>query len=102
MEEKEVVKVERTVIQKIVKCNKCGNESKGIDNDGLYDSKFQSISCRFGYGSEYDMESWKFDLCESCLVELIKTFKHVPDGFMLDNSYIIIETKEEHQKVFEE
>jgi hypothetical protein len=46
------------------------------------------------------MESWHFDLCEDCLVEIIKSFKYVPNGFREDKSYFIINDYDEHQKIF--
>ncbi|TPF18077.1 hypothetical protein [Priestia megaterium] len=102
IEEIEVTRKESITKEKIVMCNKCGCESKGVDRDNFYDSQFQNIDCSFGYGSDYDMEAWNFDLCEECLVEFIKTFKHVPDGFKLDSHYMIIKDRSEHQKVFNE
>lgn len=37
-----------------------------------------SLNLSFGYESGFDEERWKFDLCESCLVDFVKTFKYSP------------------------
>ncbi|MBM7598248.1 hypothetical protein JOC34_000605 [Virgibacillus halotolerans] len=96
--------VNRTVEESIA-CNKCGNsivanlrDGEGNFNQDLY----HGIDLRFGYGSNHDLEHWNFDLCEDCLVEFVKTFKHVPSGFYLDTSYLNVEDEsEEHQKLFD-
>ena len=67
-----------------VTCNKCGT-SKELTGDEYerewQSNKFQSMHNSFGYGSSFDNEIWRYDLCEECLVEIVKTFKHLPDGF---------------------
>lgn len=64
-------------------CNKCGDvDELGNDTPNKHMNQF---STSFGYGSKYDMESWAYDLCEDCLTDLIKSFKHVPDGFGEDS-----------------
>lgn len=74
--------------QRIVEitCNKCGLASTE-DNYGF--DKFQEFSTSFGYGSRYDGEHWRFDLCDKCLTELVKSFKIVPDGFGEDSYYAV-------------
>lgn len=69
-------------------CNKCGTKSE-IHYEGIHEADFsvneyQTFSTYFGYGSRFDNERWEFDLCEDCLVELIKTFKYSPSGFGQD------------------
>jgi hypothetical protein len=68
-----------------VVCNKCG-KSKELEGDDFNRefgaSKFQSINISFGYGSAHDGDDWKFDLCEECLEEFVKTFVHMPDGVL--------------------
>lgn len=67
-----------------VSCNKCGD----ANTDEEYDKeRFSEINLTFGYGSDYDNERWSFDLCDDCLTELVKSFKHVPDGFGEDIYY---------------
>lgn len=94
-----------------ITCNKCGKERVRDFNSGRFEDQddelwrndYQSFGCSFGYGSRHDMERWSFDLCEECLVEIIKDFKHVPKGFMLDSSWYIIENESiEHQKLFDD
>jgi hypothetical protein len=77
-----------------ISCNKCGNETKfnkELDNNQnfSYDiNEFQEFNCSFGYGSRYDNERWSFDLCDNCLTDLVKTFKHAPEGFGDDGYHI--------------
>lgn len=75
-----------TIDSELVKvtCNKCGD--KNIEEEYDYE-RFSEISLSFGYGSMYDSEHWSFDLCGNCLTDLVRTFKHVPDGFGEDNHY---------------
>ena len=73
-------------------CNKCGCNIPDSLNGGY--------EVRYSYGSVYDNESWSFELCENCLLELISTFKHIPKGFY-DDSYISL-SDNERQIVFEE
>jgi hypothetical protein len=89
---REYEEIEETIKKEIpvsVTCNKCGN-SKVLDGEEDYErqwklEKFQSFFLSFGYGSKFDMEDWEFDLCEKCLVDFIRTFKHLPDGY--DENY---------------
>lgn len=69
---------------KSVTCNKCGKIQKFHYEDLRKEwqvAEFQRFSCSFGYGSKFDMEDWKFDLCEDCLEEMVNTFKIKPEGF---------------------
>lgn len=87
------------VVEEKYICNKCGKQIRPFE-DGIY-SDINSINLSFGYGSPHDMEGWAFDLCDSCLDEIIKQLKFVPDGFYIDNT----EPKyshEIHQKAFED
>lgn len=82
IEKKEVVT--ETIIEEVV-CNKCGKGSGKLEDEYDYASNaFQSFSTYFGYGSRYDNETWSFDLCDGCLTDLVKTFKHSPSGFGTD------------------
>lgn len=65
-------------------CNKCGDKDTEEDYDH---ERFQELSMSFGYGSRYDSEHWSFDLCDQCITDLIKTFKHVPKGFGEDSHF---------------
>ncbi len=55
-------------------CNKCGQVFKYVND----------MAVGFGYGSQFDMETWEFCMCDDCLEELAKTFKVVPKGFRVD------------------
>lgn len=78
---KEERTIQETVVTNVI-CNKCKKEST---NETWGKSVFQEFHCSFGYGSQYDMETWSFDLCEDCLTDLIKTFEVVPYGWSTDN-----------------
>ena len=74
---KEVEIKEKTVEEKIVTlvvCNCCGKSEKGEHVD--YDSSITSIEIPFGYGSRFDTEHWKMDLCDDCLENLVAGFKY--------------------------
>lgn len=59
-------------IEKII-CNKCKKEIKVIN--GIPQEDMLSVEKRWGYFSNKDNEVHKFDLCESCYDELLKSFK---------------------------
>ena len=89
-----------TFVKKIIsiKCNCCG---KDVDPCG---NSVQEIKLDFGYYSRFDMQSWNLDLCEECIIKIIKGFKIVPEKFMSDSSYISEFDSDHnlHQKLFEE
>lgn len=98
-EKKEVVKTECVILEESIICNKCGKEFIRVEDNYCWNAEIHSIQIEFGYGSQYDLERWSFDLCEDCLTEFIKTFKYVPDGFMqLTGMYPL---EKDHQLVFE-
>lgn len=82
-------------------CNRCGKRNE-IIQDKHYDweDDIKNFSIGFGYESKFDGENWRFDLCEDCLVSIIKEFKYVPEGFKEDR-YNSFSSPEEHQKVFD-
>jgi hypothetical protein len=87
------------LINSEVVCNKCGKLLSYQDiSDGNYHFNFD-----LGNASHHDGENISFDLCGKCLDKIlnttIKSFKHVPEGFMQDDNFPL--TLEEHQKVFE-
>lgn len=86
--------------EKMIHCYKCGKSDVITKGDYCTQEKYQGFSVSFGYGSDYDMERWSWTLCEDCLVDIIRTFKHVPDGFFLFPESIYID-KDRHQSVFE-
>lgn len=87
-------------------CNCCGKtvewKPKGDfmeSKDGLWDGQMQNFNFSWGYASSHDTETWDFDLCEDCIIGLIKTFKVVPEGFKL---YEMRLDPTRHQKVFDD
>ena len=73
------------VIQELkgIQCNKCGKSFQPS-----YANSIQQIDLSFGYSSEFDGQRWSLDLCEHCLLDIIKGCKVVPEGFMIDPSYL--------------
>lgn len=58
-------------------CNKCG---KKIDvSNPIADKTVTEISVNFGYGSAFDTQIWRFDLCDNCMVEITRGFRLSPD-----------------------
>jgi len=65
-------------------CNKCGDV---FNLENIDSCPIQQINLYFGYESKFDNQKWGIDLCENCLLDIIKSFKIVPDNFMSDPSY---------------
>ena len=63
-------------------CNKCGKEVPHTEEWNPEFDNFQSFDIIFGYGSELDGTEQDFDLCDSCMVEFIKSFKIEPLSFL--------------------
>lgn len=102
IEEIQVTKMETQIIQESRMCNKCGKEFIKDQNDNwndFYDAEIHGVGFSFGYGSPFDGERWEYDVCEQCMVDYIKTFQYVPEGFK-QNEYHLL-TPEQHQKVFD-
>lgn len=54
-------------------CNKCGREipaDNGYPEEGVF-----SVDYSWGYFSEKDGERHRFDLCEQCYDELLRSFR---------------------------
>lgn len=60
-------------ILKKVFCNKCGKEML-VENGMLREGCFEADQI-FGYFSQKDGEHHKWDLCEACYDELLRTFQ---------------------------
>lgn len=58
-------------------CNRCGRFHEGGEED-ITSNFFHDVHLMFGYGSPLDMTLLDFSLCELCLFEIIKDFKHAP------------------------
>lgn len=95
-EKQEVTEIKDVPVS--ITCNCCGEESEEVQ----YNAQYQEIYLSFGYGSQFDMETWSIHLCEDCLVKYIKTFKVAPSGFGEDNMYGYNDhNQKENQKYFE-
>lgn len=102
MGNKEVIVIEREV--KMLICNSCGEQLDLSAMELPETNTFQQVSLRFGAGSDHDDEIWHVDLCEKCIVKMVKQFKFVPEGFKEDRMEQKIDTINPglHQKLFEE
>ncbi|WP_440109968.1 hypothetical protein [Paenibacillus sp. QZ-Y1] len=75
-------------------CNKCGKLTKYEQVDHyVWENFAYEFYVNFKEGSIYEREKWKFDLCENCVIELVKSFKFVPEWFNFS---------EKSQEVFEQ
>lgn len=72
--EKKVVEVDKITD---ILCNKC-DKSVCPESKNLKWSEGCNIRIGFKYGSNRDGEVHKFDLCDNCYDEFIKSFKHQP------------------------
>lgn len=59
---------EEKLLSKLI-CDRCGNEEIILQLDTSYLIEFDH---HFGFGSKYDMEKIEFDICETCLFEVLK------------------------------
>lgn len=59
-------------IEKII-CNKCGREIQVLG--GVPQEDVLEVTKRWGYFSDKDNQVDKFDLCERCYDELVRSFK---------------------------
>lgn len=58
-------------------CNKCGREipvSKGVPAED-----YLEVEKRWGYPSDKDNQVDRFDLCEDCYDELVRSFRIPPE-----------------------
>ena len=93
----EITRTEQVIVGVI--CNCCG---KPVEQDKL--DSIQQLNFSFGYNSIFDNNnSWKAQMCEICLINFIKTFKIVPENFMIDKSFIskYDNNHDLHQEAFE-
>lgn len=63
---------EHQVLQKVI-CNRC-EKKLVVENGMLKDSAYEGIQT-FGYFSERDGVTHRFDLCEECYNEWIRMFR---------------------------
>ena len=94
-EEVEITRKEEVVKKRTCICNKCGKEITPT-----YAEDFIHFYECFGYESHFDGETWEWDVCPECLLEWIKTFKYVPEGFYRDEHCWL--NPDQHQKTFED
>jgi len=67
-------------------CNMTG-EIVDLESSEINKNLLHNFTIQFGYGSDFDNESWSFDLTETALIDLIKKFKIMPEGFAYESKY---------------
>ena len=87
----DVTRVEQIQLGKI--CNGCGNVFEP------YDEQVKSFESQMGYNV-----TWKYELCSTCILGIIKTFAIVPENFMSDSNFTSSFDLDHdlHQKLFVE
>ena len=76
---KEVTKLEKQTIGFV--CDRCGTEINSDKNFHRTDD-FQ-LKYSFGYGTEYDGDRIELDICDYCLVDIVKKEIH---NFKFENT----------------
>lgn len=74
---KEKIEQEVEVIEMIC-CNKCG---KKYENKNWVGNLHEFHIDFATYFSKFNADKWNFDLCEDCIVDIVRTFKFTPEGF---------------------
>ncbi|WP_124115305.1 hypothetical protein [Paenibacillus xylanexedens] len=73
---------EEKEIHESTTCNKCGKTTKYEQVDHYVWENFSyEFHVNFKEGSVYEREKWKFDLCENCVIETVKSLKIAPEWF---------------------
>lgn len=69
-----------------IMCNKCGKTylTNELKEEWVL-QHMHSFKTDFGYGTGYDGQTWKFDLCEDCIIELVNNFKIKPEIFDINS-----------------
>jgi hypothetical protein len=80
-------RIQSTVYKEIateITCNRCGAKKDVMTNYNPLDVQdfYQEISLSFPPHSMFSNQHWKFDLCDECLLTIVRDFKLVPEGFM--------------------
>ena len=78
---------EQTVVEEVIDdiiCNKCGESLKTPDGYG-FEGLIGAVVVG-GYGSRHlgDMNEYRFDVCERCLVSWFDTFNIQPENGLVD------------------
>lgn len=63
---------------KTYQCNCCGRTFTDTGDIDFTPNFFHEFAAYTGYGSPLDDEKIEFTLCELCLMEIMRTFKHQP------------------------
>ncbi|MFB5758958.1 hypothetical protein [Paenibacillus medicaginis] len=81
----EEIKAKKEFTNSVV-CNKCGKIDKGFyeeeQDSNLTFQDTHRVTVDFeGEDSKYRTNVWRFDLCDKCLTDFVKTFKFAPEWF---------------------
>ena len=80
--ERKQITEDRQVIKSIV-CDRCEKQIKLCEpNNWFHGYEGVSLEISAGYGSKHDFvaqeNDWKFDVCDNCCEEFLKSFKKNP------------------------
>lgn len=70
--------------KKAFRCDRCGRVHERTENVDLLENLFHKMKVYFGYNSPFDDEILTFQICELCLFEFLRGFKHRPVMFDKD------------------
>lgn len=78
---RETIKVPETIERDVVvklECDRCGKDILLIEETFRQLSEGVRFSLDFGFGSVHDLETWSFDICDSCAEWLRDEMTHNP------------------------
>jgi len=55
-------------------CDCCGKKVE--TPHGYNDTDINEFTIVFEYGSKFDLEKWKMDVCDECIEKWVSSFKH--------------------------
>ena len=79
MKVRKIITIKRDEVVEVI-CNKCGALFE-CNDDGFRSNLIHGFNIMFGYGSPHDLEKWEFDLCETCIGQLVDSFEIKPTRF---------------------
>lgn len=86
VKKKKEKKIIETAVSVLVVCNSCLKEiSVNVEdnniNNAVLKADMTKISKSFDLESKFSGETWSFQLCEDCLLKIIKNLKLYPSGY---------------------
>lgn len=57
-------RTETIAVVSSIRCDRCGKET--MNRSGYHDREGTTFTLDFGYGSRFDLDQWRFDICDDC------------------------------------